>query len=109
MAVLERSNRQKQIVSRTTLGMIIGLIIFMSILITKASQLSSATGNSVGRIGPFTIFVLSKKSVGNGNYLVDIQFSFLRILLLILACAFVGFMSALLQQKNNHKHDRIEL
>jgi hypothetical protein len=109
MAVLERSNRQKQIVSRTTLGMTIGLVIFMGILITKATLLSSTTGYSVGRIGSFTLFILSKKSVGNGNYLVDIKLRLLQILLLILVCACVGFTSAILQQNINHKRDRIEL
>lgn len=109
MAVLERSNRQKYIQSRTTFGMIIGLVIFISILITKASQLSSTTGNSKGRIGPFTLFTLSKKSVGSSNYLVDMRLSFLNISLLIMVCATFGFLSAIYHLKNNHKRDRIEL
>ncbi len=109
MAVLERSNQQKQITSRTTLGMTIGLVIFMSILIAKASLLSSTTGYSVGKIGSVTLFILSKKSVGNGSYLVDIKLRIIQILLLIVGCAFVGFTSAILQQNINHKRDRIEL
>jgi len=109
MAVLERSQQQKNIVSRTTLGMIIGLMIFMSLLITKASQLSSATGTVAGSFGPVTLFELSKNAVGNGNYQVDIKLSFLQILVLILGCAGMGFLSAILQQNNSHKRDTIQL
>ena len=109
MAVLERSQQQKQLMTRTTLGMILGLVIFMSLLFVKASQLSSATGTVAGTIGPISLFELSKNAVGNGNYQVDINLSFLRILALILFCASIGLLTAKLQQNINHKRDRIEL
>ncbi|MCX6728070.1 MAG: hypothetical protein NTX11_04645 [Candidatus Saccharibacteria bacterium] len=109
MAVLERSQQQKQLITRTTIGMIVGLVIFIGLLMSKASLLSNATGTVTGSIGPVPLFELSKNAVGNGNYQVNINLSLLRILALILFCASIGLLTAKLQQNINHKRDRIEL
>lgn len=109
MAVLERSQQQKQLISRTVIGMIIGLLIFMSLLMSKASQLTNSTGSVSGSIGPVSLFELSKNAVGNGNYQVNINLSFLRILILIIGCALVGFLTAILQQIIIERRDTIEL
>ena len=95
--------------TRTTLGMILGLVIFIGLLMSKASLLSGATGTVKGSIGPVPLFELSKNAVGNGDYQVGIKLSFPQILMLIIGCASVGFLSAILQQNNNHKRDTIEL
>ena len=78
MGTLERTDKEKKIIKAITWTAIFAVLIYVFLLINTASGLSGSVSQAVthqGRLGPITLFSLSKSPMNDSGTSAEISFN----------------------------------
>lgn len=74
MAVLDRPQQYKQLTTYLVMSMLMGVLLFVVLLLSSATNLRQGTGVITGSIGPLKLFELSKIPLSSGGFSGGVRF-----------------------------------